>query len=150
MATGAPTAQPRSPQDFGWLIKSFVESTPGVTHALIVSSDGLTLIASEGLSVDQADSLSAMTSGLISLGSGIANHVGEAGCGQILLRLTRGHYVFMRVSDLADLAVLVGPGANLGIIAGRMAQLVESVGHVLTPQLRDDLRRQAMSGQARS
>jgi predicted regulator of Ras-like GTPase activity (Roadblock/LC7/MglB family) len=148
MATGAATAQPRNPQDFGWLIKNFVESTPGVTHALIVSSDGLTLIASEGLSVDQADSLSAMTSGLISLGSGLANQVGEAGCGQILLRLSRGHYVFMRVSDLADLAVLVGPGANLGLVAGSMAQLVESVGHVLTPQLRDDLRRQAMSGPA--
>jgi predicted regulator of Ras-like GTPase activity (Roadblock/LC7/MglB family) len=149
MATGATTAQPRNPQDFGWLIKNFVESTPGVTHALIVSSDGLTLIASDGLSVDKADSLSAMTSGLISLGSGLANQVGEAGCGQILLRLTRGHYVFMRVSDLADLAVLVGPGANLGLVAGSMAQLVQSVGHVLTPQLRDDLRRQAMSGAAR-
>jgi predicted regulator of Ras-like GTPase activity (Roadblock/LC7/MglB family) len=147
MTTGAATAQPRSPQDFGWLIKDFVDSTPGVTHALIVSSDGLTLIASDGLSVDQADSLSAMTSGLVSLGRSIASQVGDGDCGQILLRLTRGHYVFMRVSDLADLAVLVDAGANLGVVAGRMAQLVGSVGHVLTPQLRDDLRRQATSRQ---
>jgi uncharacterized protein len=151
MTTGAAaSAQPRNPQDFGWLIKNFVDSTPGVAHALIVSSDGLTLIASNGLSVDQADSLSAMTSGLISLGGSIANQVGEGGCGQILLRLTRGHYLFMRVSDLADLAVLVDAGANLGVVAGRMAQLVSSVGHVLTPQLRDDLRRRAISGQGAS
>jgi predicted regulator of Ras-like GTPase activity (Roadblock/LC7/MglB family) len=148
MTSGAATAQPRGPQDFGWLIKDFVDTTPGVIHALLVSSDGLTLIASDGLSVDQADSLSAMASGLISLGNGIAGQVGDGGCGQILLRLTRGHYVFMRVSDLADLAVRVDAGANLGVVAGRMAQLVGSVGHVLTPQLRDDLRRQAMSGQA--
>jgi uncharacterized protein len=144
---GSASPQPRDPKGFGWLIKNFVDSTPGVIHALIVSSDGLTLISSDGLSVDQTDSLSAMTSGLISLGNSIANQVGDGGCGQILMRLTQGHYVFMRVSDLADLAVLVEAGANLGVVAGRMAQLVGSVGHVLTPQLRDDLRRQAMSGQ---
>src|SRR5262249_21866464 len=141
-------AQPRNPQEFGWLVRNFVDSTPGVTHALIVSSDGLTLIASDGLSVDQTDSLSAMTTGLISLGNSIAKQVGEDGCGQVLLRLSRGHYLFMRVSDLADLAVLAEPGANLGVVAGRMAQLVSSVGHVLTPQLRDDLRRHATSGKS--
>jgi predicted regulator of Ras-like GTPase activity (Roadblock/LC7/MglB family) len=144
--TGGATAQPPGPHEFGWLLKTFVDSTPGVSHALIVSSDGLTLIASDGLSMDQADSLSAMTSGLVSLGNSIANQVDEGSCGQILLRLTRGHYVFMRISELADLAVLAETGANLGVVAGRMAQLVGSVGHVLTPQLRDDLRRHAAIG----
>jgi uncharacterized protein len=138
-------AQPRNPQEFDWLINNFVQTTPGVTHALIVSSDGLALIASTGLSADTADPLSAMTSGLISLGNSIAGRVGDDGCGQILLRLTHGHYVFMRVSDLADLAVLVDAEANLGVVASRMAQLVGSVGHVLTPQLRDDLRRHIAS-----
>lgn len=147
MVTGDSFTQPHNPQEFGWLINNFVDSTPGVTHALIVSSDGLALIASEGMTADLADPLSAMTSGLISLGNSIAGQVGEGNCGQILLRLTHGHYVFMRVSDLADLAVLVQAGANLGVVAGRMAQLVGSVGHVLTPQLRDDLRRHAASGQ---
>ena len=37
---------PREPQDFGWLVDNFALSTPGVTHALIVSSDGLPLITS--------------------------------------------------------------------------------------------------------
>jgi hypothetical protein len=36
---------------------------------------------------------------------------------------------------------LVREGANLGVVAHQMAQLVDAVGHVLTPQLRDDLRR---------
>jgi hypothetical protein len=45
--------------------------------------------------------------------------------------------------------VLVAEGANLGVVAHQMAQLVDAVGHVLTPQLRDDLRRlNAMSGGA--
>ena len=38
-------------------------------------------------------------------------------------------------------AVLVRDGANIGVVAHQMAQLVDAVGHVLTPQLRDDLRR---------
>ena len=40
---------PPDPHDFGWLIDNFAASTPGVTHALIVSSDGLPLIASRGI-----------------------------------------------------------------------------------------------------
>jgi hypothetical protein len=43
----------------------------------------------------------------------------------------------------------VRDGANLGVVAHQMAQLVDTVGHVLTPQLRDDLRRMnAISGGA--
>jgi predicted regulator of Ras-like GTPase activity (Roadblock/LC7/MglB family) len=134
-------AQPRSPSDFGWLLNNFAASTAGVTHAVIVSSDGLLLLASGSMSTDIGDPLSAMTSGLISLGHSIAGLVGEAGCDQIMLKFPAGHFLFMAIGELAGLGVLVHEGSNLGIIAHRMAQLVESVGHVLTPQLRDDLRR---------
>jgi uncharacterized protein len=139
--TSDATPPPRNPQEFDWLLTDFVRSTPGVTHALIVSSDGLPLVASEGLNTDMADPLSAMTSGLISLGRSIAERVGENGCDQVLLRLTRAHFVFMAIGQLAGLAVLVQAGGNLSVVAHRMAQLVASVGHVLTPQLRDELRR---------
>ena len=134
-------APPRSRADFGWLVNNFVASTPGVTHAVIVSSDGLLLLASGSMSIDIADPLSAMTSGLISLGHSIANLVGEDGCDQIMLKFPTGHFLFMAISDLAGLGVLVQDGSNLGMVAHRMAQLVGSVGHVLTPQMRDDLRR---------
>jgi predicted regulator of Ras-like GTPase activity (Roadblock/LC7/MglB family) len=139
-SSGAPT-QPRDPQEFGWLVNNFVASTPGVAQALIVSSDGLPLIASNGMSADVADPLSAMTSGMISLGHSIAGMVGEDGCDQIMLKFRHGHFLFMAIGSLAGLAVLVKDGANLGVVAHRMAQLVDSVGHVLTPRMRDDLRR---------
>jgi uncharacterized protein len=141
MTVGGPPAQPRDPQEFGWLVDDFAASTPGVTHALIVSSDGLPLIASKGVPPDSADPLAAMTSGMISLGNNIASHVGESGCDQIMLKFPTGHFLFMNIGRLAGLAVLVKDGANLGAVAYRMAQLVDSAGHVLTPQMRDDLRR---------
>lgn len=136
-------SQARTPQEFGWLISNFVAATPGVSHALIVSSDGLPLLASDGLPGDLADPLAAIASGILSLGSNIAAQVGGGGCDQILLRLTRGHFVFMAVGELAGLGVLVEAGANLGAVAHQMAQLVASVGHALTPEMRDDLRRYA-------
>jgi len=138
---------PREPKDFGWLIDNFAASTPGVSHALIVSSDGLPLIAAGGMSPDLADPLAAMTSGIISLGNNIADKVGEAGCDQVMMRFPNGHFLFMGIGNLAGFAVLVRAGANLGAVAHQMAQLVDAVGHVLTPQLRDDLRRmRLMSG----
>jgi len=140
-------AIPRDPKDFGWLIDNFAASTPGVSHALIVSSDGLPLIAAGGMSPDLADPLAAMTSGIISLGKNIANKVGEAGCDQVMLKFPTGHFLFMGIGNLAGFAVLVRSGANLGVVAYQMAQLVDAVGHVLTPQLRDSLRRmRVMSG----
>lgn len=141
MSKGASPDQPRNPSEFAWLINDFAASTPGVTHALIVSSDGLPLIASGGASADIADPLAAMTSGILSLGHSIANHVGQNRCDQVMLKFPSGHFLFMGIGSLAGLAVLVAEGGNLGAIAHRMAQLVDSVGHVLTPQMRDDLRR---------
>ena len=132
---------PRDPQDFGWLVDNFAASTPGVSHALIVSADGLPLITAGGMSPDLADPLAAMTSGIISLGNRIAGQVGEAGCEQVMLKFPTGHFLFMSIGSLAGFAVLAAHGANLGLVAHQMAQLVDTVGHVLTPELRDDLRR---------
>jgi predicted regulator of Ras-like GTPase activity (Roadblock/LC7/MglB family) len=132
---------PSEPQDFGWLVDNFAMSTPGVTHALIVSSDGLPLITSAGLAPDLADPLAAMTSGIISIGNSIAGQVGQAGCEQVMLKFPAGHFLFMGIGTLAGFAVLVEHGANLGVVGHQMARLVDSVGHLLTPQLRDDLRR---------
>jgi hypothetical protein len=144
--------EPRGPQDFGWLLDNFASSTPGVSHALIVSSDGLPLVAAVGMSPDLADPLAAMTSGILALGNNIAGKVGEPRCEQMMLKFHGGHFLFMGIGSLAGFAVLVQEGANLGVVAHQMAQLVDAVGHVLTPQLRDDLRRRmaasSMAGEA--
>ena len=141
---------PREPKDFSWLLDNFAASTPGVSHALIVSSDGLPLIAAGSMPPDLADPLAAMTSGIISLGNNIAGKFGEAGCDQVMLKFPSGHFLFMGIGQLAGFAVLVRDGANLGVVAHQMAQLVDAVGHVLTPQLRDDLRRMStMTGEHR-
>ena len=47
---------------FGWLINDFTSHVPGVAHAIVVSSDGLLLCASNKLPTDYADQLAALTS----------------------------------------------------------------------------------------
>lgn len=143
--TSADTGRPHRPEDFGWLLNDFAAGTPGVAHALLVSSDGLALVGSGTMPADFADPMAAMTSGMISLGNNIARRVGESGCEQVMLKFPTGHFLFMSIGNLAGLAVLVNEGANLGAVAYRMTQLVQGVGHVLTPQMRDDLRRLSAS-----
>src|ERR1700727_313361 len=117
-----PAAVPHDPHDFGWVVDNFVRSTPGVTHALIVSADGLPLITAGGMSADLADPLAAMTSGIISLGNNIASKVGEPGCDQVMLKFPSGHFLFMSIGSLAEVAALVRDGANLGAVAHQVAQ----------------------------
>jgi predicted regulator of Ras-like GTPase activity (Roadblock/LC7/MglB family) len=56
-----------SPPDFAWLVNGFVEKVHGATHALILSSDGFPLTASESVNSDDAEQLAAIASGLLGL-----------------------------------------------------------------------------------
>lgn len=127
-------------ENLSWLINDFVASTHGVSHALLASSDGMRLLASTGLDKDLADPLSAAVSGLLSLATDIGIRMNRGSAQQLLLRLEHGYFLFMRIGELAGLAVLVDADANTGAAAHQMTELVTRVGHVLTPQLRDELR----------
>lgn len=133
------------PQEFTWLIDSFIAEVPGVTDALVMASDGLLLTASGAVTREVGEQLAAISSGLLSLGHNGAALVGRGSCEQIMLRLTRGHLLFMRIGETAGLAVLTAVGCDLKVIAFEMAQLVQRVGHALTPQARRQLQHMAAS-----
>ncbi|GDY56925.1 hypothetical protein SVIO_075480 [Streptomyces violaceusniger] len=40
-------------QNLNWLITNFVDNTPGVSHTVVVSADGLLLAMSEGFPVTE-------------------------------------------------------------------------------------------------
>ena len=60
-----------------WLLENLLEKTPGTRHALVLSRDGLKLCLSPGLSVDQADQLAAIASGIQSLSHGASIEFGD-------------------------------------------------------------------------
>jgi len=130
---------PVQPGQFGWLVDSFVERVPGVAHAIVVSADGLLLVASSGLPRDRADQLAAVTSGLVSLTQGAARCFEAGGVIQTVVEMDRGIVLTMIISDGSSLAVLASPSCDIGLIGYEMTLLVDRAGNLLTPELRAQL-----------
>lgn len=130
---------PAAPNRFGWLINNFAESVPGVAHAIVVSADGLMLAGSERLPRDRADQLAAVASGLISLTQGAARCFDAGGVVQTVVEMDRGIVLLMSISDGSCLAVLAAPNCDIGLVGYEMTLLVDRVGQLLTPELRDEL-----------
>lgn len=128
-------------QDFTWLINDFVRKVHGVSHALIMSSDGFPLTASDAMTTTESEQLAAIASGLLSLASNSANLFDKGTCEQIIIRLSQGYFLFMGIDSGAGLAVLTGPDCDMKVVAYEMTQFVSSAGHALTPETRADLRR---------
>ncbi|GAA5166964.1 MULTISPECIES: roadblock/LC7 domain-containing protein [Amycolatopsis] len=128
-------------QDFTWLINDFVRKVHGVSHALIMSSDGFPLTASDAMSTTEAEQLAAIASGLLSLAGNSAALFDKGTCEQIIIRLSHGYFLFMGIDTGAGLAVLTGPDCDMKVVAYEMTQFVTSAGHALTPETRADLRR---------
>ncbi|HEY3750200.1 MAG TPA: roadblock/LC7 domain-containing protein [Pseudonocardiaceae bacterium] len=130
-----------NPQDFSWLINGFVARVHGVTHALVMSSDGFPLVVSESMGNDESEQLAAISSGLLSLAGNAAGLFDKGNCEQIVIRLSRGYFLFMGIGRGAGFGVLTARGCDMKVVGYEMTQFVEKAGHALTPQLRADLRR---------
>lgn len=130
-----------NPVDFAWLVNGFVQRVHGVTHAMILSSDGFPLAASESVSRDDAEQLAAIASGLLGLARSSAALFSKGGCELIMIRLSRGSFFFMGIGDSAGLAVLTAGACDMKVVAYQMTQFVDRAGHALTPKVRAELRR---------
>ncbi len=131
---------PPRPQNnsLDWLVSNFARDVPGVSHAVLVSVDGLLIAASEQLPRERAEQLAAVTSGgLASLAAGAAQ-LFEAG--QVLQSVVEmaggGFLLVMRVGDGSHLATLAAPNCDIGQIGYEMAVLVERVGNVVSSSRR--------------
>ncbi len=121
--------------NFTWLINEFVDRVPGVAHVVVVSSDGLLLVMSDGLPRERADQLSAIASGLISLTSGAARCFDAGEVRQTIVEMDQGFLIVMAISDGSSLAVLASRSCDIGLVGYEMALLVSRAGELLTPDL---------------
>jgi predicted regulator of Ras-like GTPase activity (Roadblock/LC7/MglB family) len=126
-------------RDFNWLINAFTERVPGVTHAVVVSSDGLLVAASDHLPRDSADQLAAVTSGVLSVTSGAARIFDGDEVRQTVVEMGRGYFLVMSIRDGSILATLAGREADIGVVGYEMAKLAKQAGEVLTPMMRVEL-----------
>lgn len=129
----------QEPSDFSWFITDFVHRVPDVAHAVVVSSDGLTLASSRALPPERAEQVAAVASGLVSLTQGAARCFDAGGVVQTVVEMDRGIVLLMSISDGSCLSVLASPSCDIGLIGYEMTLLVDRVGQLLTPELRAEL-----------
>ena len=96
----------RSDNSLDWLVSNFAREVPGVSHAVLVSVDGLLIAASEHLPQERADQLAAVSSGLASLATGAAQLFEGGQVLQSVVEMENGYLLLMRVGDGSHLATL--------------------------------------------
>lgn len=117
-----------TPRALDWLVSGFARDVPGVSHAIIVSADGLLTASSTHLPLDRADQLAAVTSGLASLSAGASRLFDGGAVMQSVVEMENGYLLLMGVGSGAYLAALAVAGCDIGQIGYEMATLVERVG----------------------
>jgi predicted regulator of Ras-like GTPase activity (Roadblock/LC7/MglB family) len=123
------TAQTQGQYD--WLVAKFADETPGVSHAILVSADGLPMAASEHLPADRAEQMAAVASGMASLSAGAARLFQGGTVLQSVVEMELGYLLLMSVGDGSHLAALTGTDSDIGQVGYEMAVLVDRVGRMI-------------------
>ncbi|MBT2388180.1 roadblock/LC7 domain-containing protein [Streptomyces sp. ISL-1] len=115
------------------LLESLLERTPGAQHALVLSRDGLKLCWSRHLTLDQADQLAAICSGIQALAQGASVEFGNAGGGvrHSMTEFYGGLLFVVEAEGGAHLAVVTEDDADPGLVGHLMTELVERIGEHL-------------------
>jgi predicted regulator of Ras-like GTPase activity (Roadblock/LC7/MglB family) len=128
------------PINLDFLLNDFVQRcAPHVHHAVAVSSDGLAVAATRDLPEERADQLAAFAAGLIGLVAGTARCLDAGAVVNNVTELEQGFILSMAVSTGASILVLAGRGSDLALVSFEMAELINRVGHAITPDARFDL-----------
>jgi uncharacterized protein len=115
-----------------WFVSKFVRDVPGVSHAILVSSDGLLMASSSRLAVDNADQMAAVTSGLASLANGAARLFQAGNVRQSIIEMEDAFLLVMGVGNGSYLAVLTTVSCDIGQVGYEMAVLVDRVGKTVS------------------
>ncbi|MFB7373512.1 roadblock/LC7 domain-containing protein [Streptomyces sp. NPDC056222] len=151
----------REARNLQWLLGNLVEEVPGLRSVAVVSSDGLLLLSSDpaaqagatpakgrsrGPRGSSAD-LATIVSGIGSLTVGAARLMDGGGVKQTMVAMEEGSVFVMSISDGSLLGVHADPDCDMSVVAYHMALFVGRAGHVLTPELRSELRKSLESTQ---
>ncbi|MFF4173354.1 roadblock/LC7 domain-containing protein [Streptomyces sp. NPDC001744] len=146
-----------------WLLGNLVEEVPGVRSVAVVSSDGLMLLSSDpatgqGATAEEgagrsggprgsSADLATIVSGIGSLTIGAARLMDGGGVKQTMVAMDGGSVFVMSISDGSLLGVHAEPDCDMSVVAYHMALFVGRAGHVLTPEVRSELRKSMESAQ---
>ena len=116
------------PRPLDWLVSNFARDVPRVSHAVLVSADGLLMAASAHLPEARATQLAAISSGLASLSAGVSELFDRGRVLQSVVEMDGGYLLLMSVGDGSQLAVAASADCDIRQVGYEMAVLVERVG----------------------
>jgi predicted regulator of Ras-like GTPase activity (Roadblock/LC7/MglB family) len=114
--------------ELNWLLDSLVNRVAQVHQAVVLSSDGLLVGASTGLTRENAEHLSAVAASFQSLARSAGRQFGGGAVRQTIVEMDHAFLFVTAAGSGACLAVLAGSDADVGMIAYEMAMLVKRVG----------------------
>ncbi|PAZ09803.1 hypothetical protein CLM62_44700 [Streptomyces sp. SA15] len=145
----------REARNLHFLLTNLVEEVPGIRSVAVVSSDGLLLLSSDpgrnaearetrdekptGPRGSSAD-LATIVSGIGSLTIGAAKLMESGPVKHTMVAMDEGSLFVMSISDGSLLGVHGSADCDMSVVAYHMALFVGRAGHVLTPELRSELR----------
>jgi predicted regulator of Ras-like GTPase activity (Roadblock/LC7/MglB family) len=139
-----------------WLLTNLVEEVPGIESVAVVSSDGLLLLSSDPgrnhrarrvrgeprkTPRGSAADLATIVSGIGSLTIGAAKLMDSGAVKHTMVAMDEGSLFVMSISDGSLLGVHGSAECDMSVVAYHMALFVGRAGHVLTPELRTELRK---------
>ena len=126
--------QPSGAGQLGWLLDNLVGRVQHVRQALVLSRDGLVVAASQTVSREDGDHLSALAAGVQSLARGAGRQFGGGEVRQTIIEMESAFLFIMAAGEGTCLAVLSSADANVGVMAYEMAMLVRRMGkHLAAP-----------------
>ena len=120
---------------FNWLLGNFVHQTDGVRDAVAVSSDGLLIASSDGLSRAEADHLAAIVSSLASVARSASRRYDFDGLKLIMIEMRRGFLLVSVIAGGSCLGVVAGGDSDVGLVGYEISLLAERFGALLPPAL---------------
>ena len=100
-----------------WLLDNLVNQVEHVQQAVILSSDGLVVASSQGLTREDGDHLSALAAGVQSLARGTGRHFGGGEVRQTIIEMEHAFLFIITAGKGTCLAVLTSADPNVGVIA---------------------------------
>jgi predicted regulator of Ras-like GTPase activity (Roadblock/LC7/MglB family) len=122
--------------ELDWLVNDFARRIAGVSHALVVSADGLKLAVSDRVDDTHADQLAAVASGLVSLTRGAARCFDAEPVNQTIVEMGGGYLFITSIGDGSALAVFAYPNCDIGMVGYEMTLLVARAGKLLNSPAR--------------
>jgi predicted regulator of Ras-like GTPase activity (Roadblock/LC7/MglB family) len=129
-------AQTDTTGQLSWLLDNLVNQVETVEQAVILSTDGLVVASSRGLTRENGEHLSALACGLQSLGQGAGLHFRGGSVRQIIIEMEKMFLFVIAAGNGTCLAVLTSAEPNVGLIAYEMAMLVRRMGKHLVAEQR--------------